>query len=121
MNEEELATYYEQHKDDPEIWGEPEEGPVSPKQGLGATITVRFTAAEAAAIRDLAKRRAMTYSQLIRSALNDLLQPSVELRVSTTATVVYSEPVDSTTAPSFTYLDPRFAPNQQTGNFAGAH
>ncbi len=64
------ATFYQDHKDDPEIWGEPEEeAPRTSKAGLSATISVRFSAEEAAAIRELAQELNLSYSEVVRRAV----------------------------------------------------
>ncbi len=71
MNEErDKAAFYQQHKDDPEIWGEPEEDatPVG-RGGLSATITVRFSPEEAAAIREVAQELGVPYSEIVRRAV----------------------------------------------------
>jgi hypothetical protein len=64
------ATYYQDHKDDPEIWGEPEEdAPRTSKGALSATISVRFSPEEAAAIRELAQELNLSYSEIVRRAV----------------------------------------------------
>ncbi len=56
VEEKDRATFYREHRDDPEFWGEPEEdAPPGRRGGLSATITVRFTPEEATAIRALAQ------------------------------------------------------------------
>ena len=77
MSEErDWAAFYEQHKDNPEIWGEPEEGtPPARGQGLSATITVRFPPEEAAKIRDLAKVLGVSYSDIVRTAVRAFIYP----------------------------------------------
>src|SRR3712207_1308549 len=68
--EKDWAAFYEQHKDDPEMWGDPEDdGPSIPKGGLSATITVRFSPEEASAIRGLAKELGVSYSEIVRTAV----------------------------------------------------
>ena len=68
--EKEWAKFYREHKDDPDIWGEPEEGPPpSRRGGLSATITVRFSPEEAAEIRGLAQELNVPYSEIIRRAV----------------------------------------------------
>jgi hypothetical protein len=71
MSEErDKAAFYQQHKDDPDIWGEPEEDtPPARKGGLSAVITVRFSPEEASAIRELAQELDVPYSAIVRRAV----------------------------------------------------
>jgi hypothetical protein len=71
MSEErDKAEFYQQHKDDPEVWGEPEEdAPVARRGALSATITVRFSPEEASAIRRLAQELGISYSEIVRRAV----------------------------------------------------
>ncbi|MBI3968719.1 MAG: hypothetical protein HY329_24045 [Chloroflexi bacterium] len=84
--ERELAEYYQNHKDDPELWEEVDApGPPPQRQNLGVSITVRFTPAEAQELRAAAKRMNLTYSQLVREAVRRLTHqhqlPTRHLRV----------------------------------------
>lgn len=70
--------FYHDHRDDPEVWGEPEEPRRRERRagaGLAATITVRFSAEEAAIIRRLAKEANLTYSEVVRKAVQHYTQP----------------------------------------------
>lgn len=73
MTEQELADFYQAHKDDPDLWGEMEKPTRRrrgrPSRGLSAIITVRFTPEEAAIIRKEAQTTGATYSDIIRSAI----------------------------------------------------
>lgn len=72
------AEFYQAHRDDPDVWGEPEEPPQRkrrPGAGLEATITVRFSAEEAETIRRLAKEAGLTYSEIVRRAVQHYTQP----------------------------------------------
>jgi hypothetical protein len=71
MSEEKTwARFFQDHKDDPGIWGEPEEdAPRASKGALSATISVRFSPEEAAAIRDLAQDLNLSYSEIVRRAV----------------------------------------------------
>ncbi len=70
IEEKDWAAYYQQHKDDPEIWGEPEEdAPPARRGGLSATITVRFSPEEASDIRALAQEFDVPYSEIVRRAV----------------------------------------------------
>jgi predicted DNA binding CopG/RHH family protein len=120
MNEEELAAYYEQHKDDPDVWEEVEHGPVTPKEGLGATITVRFSASEASAIRAMAQRRQMTYSQLIRAAMQEMMTPTVRVQISeATLNFEISAPLPAQRI-EFNYANEEQRPALRTGTHAFA-
>jgi len=71
MSEEsERAAFYEDHKDDPEIWDEAKVAPTPhlPKR-LAMTVTVRFSAEEAERIRRIAKATGLTYAEVVRSAV----------------------------------------------------
>lgn len=70
------AAFYQAHKDDTELWGEPEEPATTKRRaGLSATITVRFSAEEAEAIRRMAQEAKLTYSDVVRRAVRALTQP----------------------------------------------
>jgi hypothetical protein len=75
MSEErDKAAFYQQHKDDPEVWGEREaDTPVVRRGGLSATITVRFSPEEASAIRGLAQELNISYSEIVRRAVRKLV------------------------------------------------
>lgn len=85
-NERELAAYYREHKDDPDLWGEGE-GPDVPRERkkLSATITVRFSPDEANLIRQVAQSKGLSYSDVVRAAVREYTQPrlSVESGVMT--------------------------------------
>ena len=69
------ARFYQEHKDDPEVWGEPEEdAPLARKDGLSAIISVRFASEEAAAIREVAKELDVPYSEIVRRAVRKFVQ-----------------------------------------------
>lgn len=70
MNEKDWASYYQENKDDLEVWGEPEEDVSAPRSGgLNATITVRFSSEEAADLRELARELDASYSEIVRLAV----------------------------------------------------
>jgi hypothetical protein len=76
-----LATYYEQHREDDEEWGEPVESPpVTSRRGLTATITIRFSPDEASAIRQAAKSSGLTYSEVVRQAVRAFTRPRIVVR-----------------------------------------
>lgn len=83
-SEAERARFYQEHKDDPEIWGDAEEPPRRrpSRAGLSATITVRFSPEEAALIGCLARRAGTTYSEILRRALRAYGEPTQEIRSS---------------------------------------
>ncbi len=75
------AAYYQQHRNDPDVWGDPEESGEPPRRsGLTATITVRFSAEEAETIRRMARETGMTYSEIIRKAVDALSRPQFVIR-----------------------------------------
>ena len=70
------AAFYQQHKDDPDVWGKPEEDVLPARRGgLRATITVRFSPEEAAEIRDLAEKLGVSYSAIVRRAVGAFVHP----------------------------------------------
>lgn len=70
------ASYYEAQRDDPDLWGEPEDpGELPRRTGLTATIAVRFSAEEAEAIRRVAREAELTYSEVVRQAVQMFVQP----------------------------------------------
>jgi hypothetical protein len=73
---EEEAAYYEAHRNDPEMWGEPIAPPVvAPRDGLAISITVRFSPQEAEAIRRTARVEGKNYSEVVRAAVRQYTQP----------------------------------------------
>lgn len=81
-DEQELARYYEAHKDDEDLWGEPEAAPTPPRSrgALGATVTVRFSAEDVEAIRARAKIAQATYSEVVREAVSYFLHPRLTIQ-----------------------------------------
>ncbi len=76
-SEADRAAFYQAHKDDPEVWDEPERvkrRPGPPKR-LSDTITVRFSSEETDLIRREARRTESNYSEVIRQAVRRLEQP----------------------------------------------
>jgi hypothetical protein len=65
-SESERAEYYESHKDDPDLWGEPE--PAKPRRRLASMISVRLSPDEAEAIREAADREGLSVSAFLRAA-----------------------------------------------------
>jgi hypothetical protein len=120
MNEADLAALYDQPKDAPDVWEEGEQGPVTPKEGLDATISVRFSASEAAAIRAMAQRREMTYSQLIRAAVQDMLTPTVRVQVSEATLNFEISPPLPAQRTEFNYANEEQMPVLRTGTHAFA-
>jgi hypothetical protein len=80
--EQEWADYYQAHKDDPDLWGEPVPAPKNargrPSRGMGARISVRFTPEEMAGIREGAAASGLTYSEFVRRAVNTQCMKSHE-------------------------------------------
>jgi hypothetical protein len=79
QTEQEWADFYQAHKHDTEIWGEPEPAPVAHSPGRpgskrGALITIRLTPDEAAIIRREAEETEATYSDVIRNAIRLLAE-----------------------------------------------
>jgi hypothetical protein len=65
-SESERADYYEKHKGDPEVWGEPL--PAKPRRRLASMISVRLSPDEAEAIREMADSRGLSLSGFLRMA-----------------------------------------------------
>ena len=79
MKKKESAAFYQEHQDDPELWGDLEEAPAPTRHrptGLGVSITVRFTANEAEAIRRTAKQEGVTYSDIVRKSVLRYVRPN---------------------------------------------
>lgn len=74
--DQELADYFQAHKDDPEEWGEAEPAPEFVRKrksrDLSMKITVRFTPAEGELIRSEATRLRLPYSEVVRRAVQHL-------------------------------------------------
>lgn len=88
-----IAEYYEQHKDDPEEWGDSvEPPPEAHEQGLGATVTVRLSAGEAEQLRRLAKQTGRTHSDIIRRAVRAYDEQDGLMEARTTHIVLTAAP-----------------------------
>jgi hypothetical protein len=68
------ASFYQHHKEDPELWGEPEESSSMPPDHLVVSITVRFPADEAALLRRCAREAGLPYSEVVRRAVRQFTQ-----------------------------------------------
>jgi len=78
-SDKDLAAFFEAHRGDPEEWGDPEEAPEPARvrrNGLGASIAVRFTSEDAEAIRRTARMMGATYSEVVRRAVQEYTQPT---------------------------------------------
>lgn len=72
-----LAEFYDAHRDDKEMWDEPE--PVAKSERLDVTLSVRFTRSEIARIREAAESANVKPTTLIReAALNHVLPVDVK-------------------------------------------
>jgi Mobilization protein NikA len=65
-DEQDRATYYEAHKDDPEEWGEGL--PAKQRRRLASMFSVRLSPSEAAEVRAAAERRGVSVSAFLRAA-----------------------------------------------------
>lgn len=72
--EKEWADYYQAHRDDPELWGDPVPPPRKargrPSRNMGARISVRFTPEEMTGIRAKSLEEGLTYSEVVRRAVH---------------------------------------------------
>jgi len=77
--DQELADYFQEHKDDPAEWGDPEPAPEFVRKrksrDLSMKITGRFTPDEGALIRGEAARLKLPYSEVVRRAVQHLVRP----------------------------------------------
>ena len=96
MSEEQnKARFYQLHKDDPEVWGEPEEGtPPARTRGLSATITVRFSPEEASEIRKWAQKLDVSYSTIVRNAVRTFVRNASMIERTINTSVAGCEEVD---------------------------
>lgn len=81
--EEDVATFYQAHKDSSEVWEELDEAPAPPRAsrtGLSVSIAVRFSPREAEAIRRTARQMGETYSEVVRKAVHAYTHPEHVLR-----------------------------------------
>jgi len=62
------AEYYQEHKDDPQEWGEAQPAPKSRRRRLVSMISVRFTPEEEQAVRRAAQEMGKSVSSFIRLA-----------------------------------------------------
>ena len=80
LTEQELAEYFQAHKDDPEEWGLAEPAPGFARKrksrDLSIKITVRFTPSEGELIRSEASRLKLPYSEVVRRAVQHLVRPA---------------------------------------------
>ena len=63
-----LAAFYQNHKDDPEEWGDPEPAVRGPRRRLASMISVRFAPEEAEQVRVAAEQSGTSLSNFIREA-----------------------------------------------------
>jgi hypothetical protein len=76
------VAFYHQHKDDDDVWGTASQrDQPRRRETLTATITVRFSAEEAAAIRRLSQAKRMSYSDVVRDAVRNYTQPAFSVEV----------------------------------------
>jgi hypothetical protein len=76
------VVFYHQHKDDDDTWGKASQrDQPRRRETLTATITVRFSAEEAGAIRRLSQAKRMSYSDVIREAVRRYTQPAFSVEV----------------------------------------
>ncbi len=101
------AAYYDAHRDDPDEWGDPIEPPVARnRKNLTATITVRFSAEEAEGIRRKAKAAGITYSEVVRKAVQEYTQSSSSFTIGMTYNVfAYARATSSSTQETFVTLN----------------
>jgi hypothetical protein len=60
------AGYYQAHRDDDDVWGEPERSAQAlDRHNLTATITGRFSPDEETDIRNLARSHSVSYSDVV--------------------------------------------------------
>jgi hypothetical protein len=80
QTEQELADFYQAHKDDPELWSDPVPAPPRkrgrPGRGLAARITVRFTPEEAAMIYRVAEAEGLVLAEAVRQAVRAYADPT---------------------------------------------
>lgn len=91
--DEELAAFYQAHKDDPDVWGDAVEPPPDRprRRELSATITIRLNPEEAALIRKLAKETGQSYSEILRAAMRSVLHPRVALQAGDMVNYAFSK------------------------------
>ena len=75
QTEQEWADYFQAHKDDPDLWGDPVPPPKRPRgrpsRNMGARISVRFTPEEMVGIREKARVGGISYSEVVRRAVKE--------------------------------------------------
>lgn len=73
------GEFYQAHKDDQDVWGEPEgaRGQKPERRRLNAMVSVRLTPDEEDALRAEADRRGLSLSALVRQTILRELAPSV--------------------------------------------
>jgi len=96
--EQEWAEYYDNHRDDPGIWGKGVRSAPRKERTLSATVTVRFSPEEAELIRHLAKERESTYSDIVRAAVREYTQPRMSFQQGV-VTSIFQPPVTSGVQP----------------------
>jgi hypothetical protein len=72
------ADFYQSHKDDPEVWGDPEgvRGQKPERRRLNAMVSIRLTPEEEDAVRAEAQKRGISLSALVRQTILRELAPS---------------------------------------------
>lgn len=72
------AEFYQAHKDDPDVWGDPEglRGQKPERRRLNAMVSIRLTPEEEDSLRSEADRRGISLSALVREMILRELAPS---------------------------------------------
>ena len=97
----ELARFYEEHGDDPDLWEEPEQVKTSHNRGqMAATITVRFPDEEASLIRQMSKQTGMSFSEIIRKAVRQFARPQVVISGEANVDIIFSRTSEPHARPS---------------------
>jgi hypothetical protein len=77
------VEFYQAHKDDPEVWGEPEgvRGQKPERRRLNAMVSVRLTPDEEDALRAEAEKRGVSLSALVRQTILRELAPPATVSI----------------------------------------
>ena len=83
MKERDRAEFYQQHKDDADVWEDSEPPETERVAGgrLETVVTVRLSDDDARALRQAAKSMGLSYSDVIRRSLEAFLRPSFEVSI----------------------------------------
>ncbi len=116
MDEAQKVAYYDKHRGEPqEITDVVQSSGQRKRDALTVTVAVRFSAPEAEALSNLARREGTTYSEIIRTAVQRYAAPELVINDTSRAVILNYNPHGTVTqAP--TASEPQFTVETNTAS-----